>query len=51
MKTEKEYKSVMDRIDSLMKKGESNLTKEEFDEIRRLAVAAQKYEKRTSKKK
>jgi HTH-type transcriptional regulator/antitoxin HigA len=45
VKTEKEYKAVMERINKLMKKGETKLTKEETDELRRLAVAAQKYER------
>ena len=51
MKTEKEYKSVMARINSLVKKGEANLTKEETHELRRLAVAAHKYEKGSDNRK
>ena len=46
MKTEKEYKAVMERINKLIKKGEASLSKEETDELRRLAVAAQKYKKK-----
>jgi HTH-type transcriptional regulator / antitoxin HigA len=43
--TEKEYGATMSKLDTLMKKGESNLTDKEADEIRTLALAAQAYEK------
>jgi HTH-type transcriptional regulator/antitoxin HigA len=36
----------MKKIDTLMRKGEINLSKKEFDEIRALALAARGYEKR-----
>jgi HTH-type transcriptional regulator/antitoxin HigA len=45
MKNKKEYEAAMGRIDTLMKKGEARLTKHEAGEIRKLALAAQKYEK------
>ena len=45
MKTKKEYEMAMSRIDALMKKGESKLNKQEAYELRKLALAAQKYEK------
>ncbi|MBS1623687.1 MAG: helix-turn-helix transcriptional regulator [Bacteroidetes bacterium] len=45
MKTQKEYDVAMKRIDALMKKGEDNITSAEARELRKLAVAAQQYEK------
>jgi len=45
MKSKKAYEATMGRIDELMKKGEANLTKREADEIRKLALEAQQYEK------
>jgi HTH-type transcriptional regulator/antitoxin HigA len=45
MKSKKAYEANMSRIDELMKKGEANLTKKEADEIRKLALEAQQYEK------
>ena len=39
------YNGVMTRIDTLMKKGEGNLTKKENIELRQLALNAQTYEK------
>ena len=44
MKSKKEYEASMGRIDELMKKGELNLTALEANEMRKLAVNAQKYE-------
>jgi len=43
--TEKEYVATMSKLDTLMKKGEKNLTDKEAQEIRTLALAAQAYEK------
>lgn len=40
-----DYKSVMQKIDSLMVKGSKNVSKAELDEIRKLALLAEKYEK------
>jgi HTH-type transcriptional regulator/antitoxin HigA len=45
MKSKKAYEANMSRIDELMKKGEANLTKKEADEILKLALEAQQYEK------
>jgi HTH-type transcriptional regulator/antitoxin HigA len=45
MKSKKEYEMAMSRIDDLMKKGDSKLNKQEANELRKLALAAQKYEK------
>jgi HTH-type transcriptional regulator/antitoxin HigA len=42
---EKDYNSTMIKIDALMKKGESNLTKKEAEQLRTLALSAQSYEK------
>ena len=42
---EKEYNAAMDKIDVLMKKGESGLTDIEAEALRLLALAAQAYEK------
>ncbi len=41
-----QYDAVMARIDELMEKGSKNVSKTELSEIRRLAVAAQAYEKK-----
>jgi HTH-type transcriptional regulator / antitoxin HigA len=43
--TEKEYVATMSKLDTLMKKGEKNLTDKEAQDIRTLALAAQAYEK------
>lgn len=39
------YNSVMQRVDALMKKGDGKITEKESSEIRKLALAAQAYEK------
>ncbi|RYY72275.1 MAG: helix-turn-helix domain-containing protein [Chitinophagaceae bacterium] len=44
IKNEADYKQVMAKIDSLMAKGSSNVSKEELNEIRILAQSAQGYE-------
>jgi HTH-type transcriptional regulator/antitoxin HigA len=41
----REYNSIMRRIDGLMKQGEDNLSDNDADELRTLALAAQAYEK------
>lgn len=38
------YKEVMAKIDTLMAKGSGNVSKEELDTIRQLALTAQEYE-------
>ncbi len=40
-----DYNSIMLKIDSLMKKGENNLTKKEAEQLKALALSAQSYEK------
>ena len=45
IKTEKEYKEAMLKIDALMKKGEADLTDKEVADLKKMAVAAQAYEK------
>ena len=45
IKTKAEYNSLMQRVDALMKKGENKITEKESSEIRKLALAAQAYEK------
>ena len=45
--TKAEYTATMARIDKLMSKGSSNLTKAELQEIRKLALAAESYEHAT----
>ncbi len=45
IKTEVEYKKVMDEILSLMNKGEGNLSKTQMGRLRLLAASAQAYEK------
>jgi len=45
IKTETQYKKVMDEILILMNKGEDNLSKSQTDKLRSLALAAQSYEK------
>jgi HTH-type transcriptional regulator/antitoxin HigA len=45
IETAKEYNATMARIDALMKKGEHNLTDKDAKELRKLALAAQQYEK------
>jgi HTH-type transcriptional regulator/antitoxin HigA len=42
---EKDYNATMIKIDALMKKGESKLTKKEAEQLRMLALSAQLYEK------
>ncbi|HEV2482449.1 MAG TPA: helix-turn-helix domain-containing protein [Puia sp.] len=44
--TKRDYDATMRKIDTLMKKGEKNLTDEQAEEIRTLSLAAQAYEKR-----
>ncbi|WP_295667055.1 helix-turn-helix domain-containing protein [uncultured Mucilaginibacter sp.] len=39
-----DYTTVMAKIDGLMAKGSNNVSKEELEEIRQLALAAQQYE-------
>jgi HTH-type transcriptional regulator/antitoxin HigA len=39
------YKSVMQKIDTLMAKGSKNVSKTELAEIRKLALLAEKYER------
>lgn len=39
-----DYKGVMSQIDSLMAKGSNRVTKSELAEIRKLSLAAQRYE-------
>lgn len=43
--SEKQHESVMSEILTLMNKGESNLTDQEADQLRNLALKAQEYEK------
>ena len=43
--TAKEYNATMKKIDALMRKGESNLTKAEVVSLRKMARAAEAYEK------
>ena len=45
--SEKDYKIVIDRINTAMSKGSSVVSKTELREIRKNAVAAQKYEQTT----
>ena len=45
IENEREYHVTMKKIDALMKKGEKNLTDKEAEEIRILALAAQRYER------
>jgi HTH-type transcriptional regulator/antitoxin HigA len=42
---ERDYKTAMKKIDTMMKKGEHKLNDEESNELRILALAAQAYEK------
>jgi len=44
IKNNADYQSVMAKIDGLMAKGSGNVSKEELDEIRKLAQSAQDYE-------
>lgn len=44
IKTEADYTDVMAKIDSLMAKGSNNVSNEELNEIRKLALNAQEYE-------
>ncbi|MDR3695262.1 hypothetical protein [Mucilaginibacter sp.] len=39
-----DYTKVMAKIDGLMAKGSKNISKEELEEIKQLALAAQEYE-------
>jgi len=41
-----DYDKVMVKIDRLMAKGSGNVSKEELEEIRELALAAQSYEQK-----
>lgn len=45
VKTEGQYKRAMDEILALMNKGEANLSESQTDKLRKLALAAQSYEK------
>jgi HTH-type transcriptional regulator / antitoxin HigA len=45
IESKKEYKASLDKIDALMKKGESGLTDIEAEVLRLQALAAQAYEK------
>lgn len=45
VENEKDYNATMKKVDALMKKGETNLTNKEAEELRSLALAAQVYEK------
>ncbi|WP_291917172.1 transcriptional regulator [Chitinophaga sp.] len=42
--SEKEYTTAMQRIHTLMKKGESNLNATELKELHQLSIAAEKFE-------
>lgn len=42
---ESDYKMIMNKVDHLMAKGSSKVTKNELIEIRKMAMAAQQYEK------
>nr|WP_295923193.1 helix-turn-helix domain-containing protein [uncultured Dyadobacter sp.] len=42
--TEPEYDSAMDEIHELMTRGEGNLTEDETNKLRAMAIAAEKYE-------
>lgn len=42
---ESDYKMIMNKVDHLMAKGSSKVTKNELIEIRKMAIAAQEYEK------
>ena len=42
---ESDYKMIMNKVDHLMSKGSSKVTKNELIEIRKMAMAAQQYEK------
>jgi HTH-type transcriptional regulator / antitoxin HigA len=44
IKNEKEYKVIMERIDALMRQGESNISKKDATELSQLAAAAEEYE-------
>ena len=44
IRNEHDYKAIMIRIENLMAKGSSNVSKEELAEIRDLALVAQEYE-------
>ena len=45
IENESEYNALMKEIDALMKKGENNLSDNEAEELRAMALAAQAYEK------
>jgi HTH-type transcriptional regulator / antitoxin HigA len=45
IKSEAQYRRAMAEILNLMNKGEANLSKSQTDKLRKLAVAAQSYEK------
>ena len=46
IENEHDYDSVMKKIDALMAKGSTNISKEELTEIRSLALSAQSYEQK-----
>jgi antitoxin component HigA of HigAB toxin-antitoxin module len=46
IETDRDYNATMKKIDALMKKGEDNLTSNDADKLRALALAAQAFEKR-----
>ncbi|WP_407427255.1 helix-turn-helix domain-containing protein [Arcticibacter sp.] len=45
IETKASYQAVMAKIDGLMAKGSGHVSAEELEEIRRLALSAQEYEK------
>lgn len=45
IENQRAYNATMKKIDALMKKGENNLTDEDAEQLRILALSAQAYEK------
>jgi HTH-type transcriptional regulator/antitoxin HigA len=45
IENEQDYNATMKQIDALMKKGEKEMTDQEAEQLRILALAAQRYEK------
>lgn len=45
LQSEKQYEDAMDELNSLMKKGDENISDEEADRVEMLALAIQAYEK------